>query len=443
MAMRSLRLLLAGLAERLRASLPAPVKRALLPALLLLKRMQARRATGAAVVPAGARRRYVARERHAVFISDVPRVREAKLAHGLRRRGWKVSILYGSSPNYDLTRHFDRATSFESPRDAVRLALEREPLVYHVFSPSGDLPSCEIVNAKVGPIVFDATDILEISYAGNPESLARARHAIELQNHCIRHADAYCARDLQLKLAERRFGRRRGGPAIFFPEYCWGIAAERDVAETPSARPLRCVQAGNFGIEKLGEGDWGFLAISEKFVRAGVELHLYPNWGHFARGEAEFNAIFSDYLDLAARNPLIKLHRPVSVDLLNETLRPYDFGIYFVTGELTGQPVRSVNPESLGYCMGSRVFDYLDAGLPVLLTRGFRLASAMLKRYGAAVSVDAEFMDVLGERLTAQSTAALRRQAVRASRGLAIERHIHRLEKFYERVAADAGISAG
>jgi hypothetical protein len=425
------------LVEGVRPWVPDPIKRLCRPLLARYRLGQARRAIGTPAAAAG-RRRYAATAKHVVFFSDVPRGREAKFGFALRANGWRVTLVHGKRPNYDVSKYFDDAVQYGDADDPVRIALGYSPVAYHVFSPSGDVASTRLINARIGPTVFDTTDILEMNYSGNADKVEAVRHAIVMQRHGVETADGYCARDLQFKWAERHLGYRLGGRVVFFPEYCWGTAQSVD----PAARPqISCVQAGNFGIEKRGEGDWGYLPIAERLVDAGIRFDVYPNYTHFGRGEREFADIFSDYYDLARRSPLFHFHHPIPADQLAETLRAFDFGVSITWAEVSGAPLRSFNPDLILYCTSARIYDYLDAGLPVLLDKRYRLMHALLRRYGAAIPVDAAFMREIGARLQPLATAEMRARAVNAGRGLAVGRHIHRLERFYHRVAADVGCS--
>src|SRR4051812_25843657 len=66
-----------------RALVPEPVKRLLRPLAAVLERRRASRIMRAPMVDRHRRRLYKADSRHVVFVSEVPRIREAKLASGL------------------------------------------------------------------------------------------------------------------------------------------------------------------------------------------------------------------------------------------------------------------------------------------------------------------------------------------------------------------------
>ena len=407
-----------------------------------IERFRIRRMLRAPAYLAHVRRRYAASAREVVFVSDVPRGREAKFAHALRGRGWTVTLLHKTAPNYEVRRYFDRSIAYSDADALLGHASAMRPVAYHLFSLAGDTSCIRLINAKIGPTVFDTTDLLEASYLGNAKSLEKARHLIDMQAYALRYADGYCARDLQFRYARRLLGYKLGGRPIFFPEYCWGTAQLPLGNEVPDpTRTIRCVMAGNFGVEKLGQGDWGYLEIAKKFSAAKIALDLYPNWIHYRSGEEEFTRIFSDYLDLARTSPHFKLHRPVRVDELEQRLGEYDFGVNINWAEVSGGRSTTFNAGFHPYCMSARVFDYLDAGLPVILSKSHRLVHAMLRRYRVGIPADAEFMGAIEQHLRPFASVDARRRAVAASRGLAIARHIHRLEAFYTQVAKEAGVS--
>jgi hypothetical protein len=387
----------------------------------------------------GRRRVYVPERRHVVFVSEVPRIREAKIAYGLRKAGWTVTLLYKANPNYHVAHYFDVAKRYVRPEEALAEASTLKPVVFHLFAVSGDLSSTFMINEALGPSVFDTTDLLETTYRGNAKGLEEVRDQINMQAYGLRAADGYCARDLQYKYAHRLLNYQVGGRPIFFPEYCWGNAIPPTPEEADPRRPIRCVQAGNLGIEKFGGADEGYLRIAERFAEQKVALHIFPNWIYYRSTDQDFASIFSEHFELMRKTPYFELHRPLPVDKLVERLRTYDFGVNMSWIEVgaTG----AFDPGFRPYCMSARVFDYLDAGLPVVLSRSLRLMHGLLRPYRVAIPADAAFMNSIADTLRPYATPEAKKQAVAASRGLAIEKQIHRLTRFYERVAVDAGIS--
>jgi hypothetical protein len=123
----------------LRTWIPEGIKARIRPILARRKRRDAMRVTRSLPVNAAARRRYQARARHIVFVSEVPRVREAKFAHALRTQGWAVALLFGATPNYPLNAHFDEWMQFRNPDEALGLALGYTPVAYHGFRLPGTL----------------------------------------------------------------------------------------------------------------------------------------------------------------------------------------------------------------------------------------------------------------------------------------------------------------
>jgi len=429
----------------LRAVLPEPIKR---PVRQLVYQYRRRRALVLAkrhsFVTTGRRRRYPLTRKQVVFVSEVPRGREAKLAYGLRKRGWAVILLHKARGNYDHSKYFNVSVPYLDPEDAISAALEYTPVAYHLFALAGDPSAAAMLSARIGPTIFDTTDLLETTYLGNAQKTEQARALIEMQKAGLRDADGYCARDLQFNYAERTLGYTLGGRPMFFPEYCWGVAKEPDAAAyQDKTRTIRCVQAGNFGGEKLGGGGWGYLKIAERFIAERIRLDIYPNWIYYGRGEEEFKRIFADYFDLARTTQYFELHRPLQADELSDRLAHFDFGINIIWAEVAGLPSTSFNRAFHPYCMSARIFDYLDAGLPVVLSKSHRLVHCLLRRYGAGIEADQEFINNIARKLRPMATLEAKRRAVAASRSLAVERHVHRLEKFYYQVAADVGFANG
>jgi len=148
-------------------------------------------------------------------------------------------------------------------------------------------------------------------------------------------------------------------------------------------------------------------------------------------GSKDFENLFADYLRLAARTGRMHLHATVPSDTLIEELSKYDFGFNLINAMVLDIPWRTMNPRRLPHCGSSRMFDYLDAGLGLLLSPQLKL---MIRQFSTTgMVVDGRALLRSGHILKGLRRAS--REHVGAARErLSIRRHIHRLTAFYERL---------
>src|SRR5439155_15752886 len=97
-----------------------------------------------------------------------------------------------TAPNYDLKEYFDDCLTYTDAEEAVELAARFTPVAYHLFALAGDRSSTAMINARVGPTVFDTTDMLEGVFLGNHERTQQFNPLIRMQTHALRYADGYC-----------------------------------------------------------------------------------------------------------------------------------------------------------------------------------------------------------------------------------------------------------
>ncbi len=93
-------------------------------------------------------------------------------------------------------------------------------------------------------------------------------------------------------------------------------------------------------------------------------------------------------------------------------------------------PWKHSNPKLLPYCRSSRVFDYLDAGLGILLDGNLRYMRHVFEPYGVLFNGTAILKG--GNIYEALRQKPSRPALVGAREALSLERHVPRLAKFYE-----------
>ncbi len=378
------------------------------------------------------------RDTQIVFVSDMPRAREAKLAHGLRSLGCRVILLYQETPGFEVATHFDESRHYTEPEEALALAREYDPLAYHLFANWNFNMAAAFIERGPGPVVFDNYDLLngmvfpEFMEQHYPGQLA-------LERRCLEQADGLACRDLSSQYLRRELGFRLRGRRIYLPDSCWGTPLSGVEAAEP-ADELHVVYCGNMALEKYTSGlernTCVHLWLADLLTRQGVHYHLYPSTS--VQPHLPFEEAFSDYFELAQQTPLLHLHRPLPAESLIAEMARYDAGILVLSESLEAPLTRVMTAQRYIHASSNKVFDYLDAELPVLLNRCNPFIRFQLGRYGA--SIDATF-ERLG-RLSECDLGAMSAGVRLAKAAYATPRLAARLVRFYQALPSTIGARA-
>ncbi|HYD70498.1 hypothetical protein [Azospirillum sp.] len=366
-----------------------------------------------------------------VFVANNPFGRVAKAALALRAQGISTVLLHHQPPKFNAARYFVETHAYRSPQEAVALACRYAPLAYHLFVSWEHVTPAFFIRHRPGPVVFDDYDVL----AGILQPTHPAAAVIPLERFSLENADGLCCRSLEAQVAKRHLGYRLKGPSLLFLDGCWNRS---DLPERPRRDPaeIHIAYCGNFGVEKLAANDATaiHLGLARQWATQRIHYHLYPApMGQ----QTAFEEVYSDYLALEAATPYFHLHRPVPAERLLEELSQYDYGIHLSSRKLDTLADDAYNEHKHPYCTTNKLFDYFDAGLPVLgPSTGF--ISFVANRYGAGVMLTPAHLPRLRRFLEALSHENLRRRALETRARYAVAAHGGRLARFYEKVAASA-----
>jgi hypothetical protein len=387
------------------------------------------------------RRKYLAinlisRDRRVTFVSDYPGWRELKLAYGLNRAGWDVTLLRlkdwatgSGKQSLDLDySSFHDVRQFQSSWEALEMAHQAETKVFHNFSHFDYQTSIRLLRKKPGRVIFDFYDNPFSIHDGLPVSNPKKQED-DNWRFCIENADAICARDLQLQYRRKELGIGRAKPLILFPEYCWN---DRPLPERRADAEIHIVQIGWMGLETVGEVDTGCYQVFEKFVAAGCHLHIYRHPVYPSFGSAAFEAAFADYIELGKNTGRVHLHPTVSPEKLVDELMKYDFGASINNGLVFDIPWSNQNPVRFPLCGSSRLFDYLDAGLGMIIHKQLKFMMRTYRPYGTAFDAG----ELLAEEDIKSALSRRPDRAVirRARTELSIDHNISRLTALYDKL---------
>ncbi len=367
------------------------------------------------------------KDRRVVFVSDSPLRREFKLAFALKRAGWDVLLLYRNAPaNADFS-NFAAVQRFRTAAEALEMALRSGARLFHCSSACADDSTMRIIAAKPGVVIYEPYDFFFGIADGLPWAERMFSHDIARQAYCLAHADAICTPDLQLAYRRHLSGFGRVKPLICFPNYCWNLEplpAQRSDSE------IRIVQVGWTGFETRGEDDTGAFRVVQAFVASGCHFHLYLYPNSPPAGTAEFRRQFADYIALASETDRVHFHGTVPPQQIVRELTQYDYGLNMINACNFDIPWTRQNPLWLRYVGSSRNFDYIDAGLGILMDGKLSFGLRSFRDYGTVRNGTALLHS--GRIHEALSHKASREQLMAARAAQSIERHIGRLIRFYE-----------
>ncbi len=369
-------------------------------------------------------------EREIVFIADQPTPRDLKLSHALRQKGWRVHLLLRKIPTYfEVQPWFDRVETYRDAWDALEKAAAYRPTAFHVIAMWSFRTAATLVRYPPGIVVFDNTDQL----AGMVrESYLRWKFPwqVGMERYCLENADGLRCRDMSSQFARRTLGYQIRGKRILFSDYGWGNCKEPQPLQ---ARDLSVVFCGSMSLEKNAPRNRydHYLELVKAITSRSIPFHLYPT---ISIGPGGFEDTLSDYFDWAKQCPDLHIHRPVPPQTMASELSRYAVALFIFGNLLHLGPddILSLLPRK-DYNLGSRFFDYVEAGVAILAHDG-KYTDWLVRRYGLGFRASTEVFSRPREWLTEQIGRLRRHPGIEEA--WTMPRQIERLENFYRTLAS-------
>lgn len=319
------------------------------------------------------------RQNQVVFVANKPISREAKLACGLKQAGFEVVLIHHDAPNFDAHRYCSKLIQYRTPGQALEIARQFNPKVYHVFATWNYAMPAMLIRNKPGKVVLDDYDVMagivkrEVvrrEYSGN----------LELERFCLENADGICCRGLEQQYAKRHMGYRYRGKILFLLDGCWSNRADA-VNRVPKIDDghVHIVYCGNISPKLTGPYDYHHY-VALLLSGHKIHYHIYPYYEHYT---PILKVKFHDFVMKNGGNPgYVHIHHPVPADDLIRVISRYHYGLHL----MWPNPVANMDDfpyELRGFDYGStnKIFDYMDAGLPIFVHNG-KLQKFLVERYG-------------------------------------------------------------
>lgn len=281
------------------------------------------------------------------------------------------------------------------------------------------------------PVVFASDEAARTTLRLSPEDYARELAA---QRDILARADGVIMKDAPetLDFLEERFGVRPA-EVLSFSHYCSADLMAPPAVEKFSATTgeLHLVYAGGV----VNDPAWHNYPIYRSLLTAArllaaqrIHLTVYNAGDSTGLG-------YEDYVRLDAACPYFHYAFAVPYDELKDVLPRHDFGWFCFNFSQARE-----NPFFLRTTMGSKVFTYLEAGLPVLVSpQQTFIARIITERLGTGLAVSFEELAGLADRLARVDREALAAHIAQARREWTYARQAPRLGAFYERLIRRQG----
>ena len=179
-----------------------------------------------------------------------------------------------------------------------------------------------------------------------------------------------------------------------------------------------------------GSIDWprysagvGTLTAIESILAQGLEVTVFHD-PHKPLSDPEFGA----YFKIARARGNLRLLDGVPPNKLSESLKEFDFGISLMAVDRDAIDVR---PLHFRTAVGTKVFAYLEAGIPIIVNKENEHIAHIVESNGLGFAVHTSEFDEIADRIAAFDYPECVRNIKKYNEAHSMDREINRLTDLY------------
>lgn len=260
--------------------------------------------------------------------------------------------------------------SFRNRFHLQRILLQAKQNLLIAYSSQPEFAAVSLKYAQ-SKTLFDPYDCLVVYYGIQPH-LNWMQKEIPHEKYCFENTTGIIARNLEVNESLRRYGLE-GKPTILFSDYCDNGNFTYREKVLKHGDEISLVYAGGlYGKSARGSshGIENFDALISSLPQNKIYLHLYPN------PDAPIDYYY-DYIVEQKQNPFLKVHKSIPQKQMGEELSKYHFGVLPHFKEKSSK----ISPAKLAYGTSNKFFNFLEAGLPILVSSEMIFMAWLVNRY--------------------------------------------------------------
>ena len=387
------------------------------------------------------KRLYADKGSNLIVLFAVGRISSNQIKHSLylRKRGIRTVLLTvendanWSLPLSSVFPYFDHVHSTQGDFLSYFYILQNVEvdivhLTAHMYQNHFSLLVEEVCRA---PVACEFYDVLSVAYSENLLEQKKGRTFSRLQFDCEKllceNVDGIIHKDHELVIDRLREKYTMDKPVMQFQSYvCDEFVSDRQGPPSVNGHDIRIVHVG--GIHTPDHAIDGYhltsslLEIVRTITNQGICFDIY---NMYDSGDGQF----SDYERLSRENDRFGYHRPVPNPELAGVICDYDLGwIAFDFG-------RTILNRAFYYAsMGSKFFNFIEAGLPILVSWEHAFMAELALEYGIGIPINHHQIQHLKAFLGNYDMDELKQNVRKAQKSLSMGTQIDRLIGFYHQI---------
>ena len=360
-----------------------------------------------------------------IFICDGIMPRIGRIAKWVKRDGHFDTVLIANKIGYVEKFSNDEWNViflFRNQYHLMRILKQMKGVyLYHAFAPKSYYP--DLVRQFVTePFLIDMQDVFTCYYGVAPK-VRWLKKELPFERNCLLYSDGIVAHSLEPNIGFRMYAAKNKPPTIFFPLYTDNdkfLNNNKNLEED-----IHFVYAGGVAGSHRDKTHYGSIQFHELIKLLDgqhIHFHIYPS-------PSNFKADYEEYFQIAQTTEYFHFHAPVSQEIIAEELNKYHFGVipFFSTNSKQSK-------DKYKYATSLKLFNYIEAGIPILVSEDLLYQSWIVRRYNAGIIIGKDDLTRIREVVLRQDYLKLVADLIKRREEISLKVHIPRLLKFYQEV---------